>query len=92
VIFNLYSGTYPDYTEDLNFDVGKAILAKASFSDEHYRDQSYKAFLQTNKLERLTLTNFFQSLSVSLSDIVGRGRVKQCPHFPLVFAGGHIIS
>lgn len=37
VIFNLYSGTFPDYTEDLRFNAGKAILAKASSSDEHYR-------------------------------------------------------
>ena len=37
VIFNLYSGTYPDYTEDLGFDIGKAILAKASISRENYR-------------------------------------------------------
>lgn len=54
VIFNLYSGTYPNYTEDLNFDVGKAILAKASFSDEHYRpgfDVSIPLF-QKNHPER----------------------------------------
>ena len=38
VIFNLYSGTYPDYTEDLGFDVGKAMLAKASIAQENYRE------------------------------------------------------
>nr|XP_033812679.1 exostosin-like 1 [Geotrypetes seraphini] len=37
VLFNLYSGTWPNYTEDLGFDFGQAILAKASFYTEHFR-------------------------------------------------------
>lgn len=37
VIFNLYSGTFPDYLEDVSFDLGEAILAKASYSDNYYR-------------------------------------------------------
>ena len=38
VVFNLFSGTFPDYSEtDLGFDYGKAILAKASMSDGIYR-------------------------------------------------------
>ena len=37
LIFNLYSGTWPDYLENLNFDLGQAILAKASMSFEKYR-------------------------------------------------------
>ena len=38
IIFNLYSGTWPDYNENgLGFDVGKAILAKASISRLNYR-------------------------------------------------------
>ncbi|XP_062818218.1 exostosin-like 1 [Anolis carolinensis] len=37
LIFNLYSGTWPNYTEDLGFDIGQAILAKASFYMEHFR-------------------------------------------------------
>ncbi|XP_019748646.1 exostosin-1a [Hippocampus comes] len=37
IIFNLYSGTWPDYTEDLGFDIGLAMLAKASISTEKFR-------------------------------------------------------
>ncbi|XP_018791954.1 PREDICTED: exostosin-1 [Bactrocera latifrons] len=38
LIFNLYSGTWPDYAEDsLGFDPGEAILAKASMSVFHIR-------------------------------------------------------
>lgn len=38
VIFNLYSGTWPYYEEnDLDFDYGMAILAKASMSEDHIR-------------------------------------------------------
>ena len=37
LIFNFYSGSWPDYTETLDFDTGKAILAKTSFNVQHYR-------------------------------------------------------
>lgn len=37
LIFNLYSGTWPNYTEDLGFDIGQAILAKASFYTQSFR-------------------------------------------------------
>ncbi|XP_032875097.1 exostosin-1 [Amblyraja radiata] len=37
LIFNLYSGTWPDYTEDLSFDIGQAMLAKASISTDNFR-------------------------------------------------------
>jgi len=38
VVFNLYSGTWPDYNENgLGFNVGRAMLAKASTSRLHYR-------------------------------------------------------
>ena len=37
IIFNFYSGTWPEYTEDLGLDIGRAILAKASISVQNYR-------------------------------------------------------
>ncbi|XP_062557669.1 exostosin-1-like isoform X1 [Armigeres subalbatus] len=38
IIFNLYSGTWPDYNENgLGFDTGQAILAKASMSVQSLR-------------------------------------------------------
>jgi len=37
LVFNLYSGTWPDYAENLSFDIGEAMLAKASISNENYR-------------------------------------------------------
>ncbi|XP_056150088.1 exostosin-1 [Lampris incognitus] len=37
LIFNLYSGTWPGYTEDLGFEVGQAILAKASVDVGNFR-------------------------------------------------------
>ncbi|XP_014113926.1 PREDICTED: exostosin-like 1 isoform X3 [Pseudopodoces humilis] len=37
LIFNLYSGTWPSYTGDLGFDIGQAILAKASFNTDSFR-------------------------------------------------------
>lgn len=37
IVFNLYSGTWPEYAEDLGFDLGQAILAKASSSRVRFR-------------------------------------------------------
>ena len=38
IIFNLYSGTWPDYNEnEFGFNIGKAILAKASISEANFR-------------------------------------------------------
>ncbi|XP_038824775.1 exostosin-1-like [Salvelinus namaycush] len=37
LIFNLYSGTWPAYTEKLGFDIGQAILAKASIDMDNFR-------------------------------------------------------
>ncbi|KAK6167913.1 hypothetical protein SNE40_021838 [Patella caerulea] len=37
IIFNIFSGTWPDYTENVGFDFGEAILAKASLSVSKFR-------------------------------------------------------
>ena len=37
IIFNQYAGTWPDYQEKIDFDYGKAIIAKSSFNISHYR-------------------------------------------------------
>ena len=37
IIFNQYAGTWPDYHEKLDFDFGKAIVAKSSFNISHFR-------------------------------------------------------
>ncbi|NXN05159.1 EXT1C protein, partial [Sylvia borin] len=37
LIFNLYSGTWPGYTGELGFDIGQAILARASFDTHSFR-------------------------------------------------------
>ena len=38
LIFNLYSGTWPSYLEELDFNASRAILAKASVSTNFYRE------------------------------------------------------
>jgi len=55
VVFNLYSGTYPKYLEDLGFNFGEAIIAKASFSDNYYRagfDVSLPLFAKSHPLKK----------------------------------------
>ena len=37
LIFNFFSGSFPDYSDELKFPYGEAILAKASFSVKWYR-------------------------------------------------------
>ncbi|XP_068612099.1 exostosin-1a-like [Brachionichthys hirsutus] len=37
LIFNFFSGTWPDYSEVLDFDIGFAMLAKASMGTEKFR-------------------------------------------------------
>ena len=53
VIFNLYSGTWPDYKETLDINIGQAILVKASFNAQHYRpnfDISFPLYAQDQAL------------------------------------------
>lgn len=51
LIFNLYSGTWPDYKEDLSMATGEAIIAKASVSVDTHRpnfDISLPLFSKTH--------------------------------------------
>lgn len=54
LIFNQYSGTWPDYVDELEFDVGQAIIAKASFSVEKFRhgfDISFPLFAKDHPIK-----------------------------------------
>lgn len=47
IVFNLFAGKWPDYSENLAFDHGFAVVARASFSDEKLRrgyDVSFPLF------------------------------------------------
>ena len=44
LIFNLYSGSYPNYVENLEIDAKYALIAKASFSVKYYRKNFDVAF------------------------------------------------
>lgn len=37
LIFNLFSGTWPDYSEELGLDIGLAMLAKSSIPESSFR-------------------------------------------------------
>ena len=39
LFFNLYSGSWPTYSENLDFDTGQSMVAKASFNMESFRDR-----------------------------------------------------
>ncbi|XP_056437910.1 exostosin-1 [Gadus chalcogrammus] len=55
LLFNLYSGTWPDYTEDLGFEAGQAMLARASVDSGSFRpnfDVSIPLFSKDHPLKR----------------------------------------
>ena len=61
VIFNLFSGTWPDYKEDLGFDFGLALNARASMSSEKFRtdfDVSLPLFAKDHPLQDRTEKQF----------------------------------
>jgi len=45
IIFNLYSGSWPSYAENLEFDPMHAILIKASFSIRNYRSNLQQYYI-----------------------------------------------
>ncbi|KAL8558766.1 hypothetical protein ACOMHN_043709 [Nucella lapillus] len=54
IIFNQYSGSWPDYADELEFDLGQAIIAKASFSVGKFRngfDISFPLFAKDHPLK-----------------------------------------
>lgn len=50
LIFNMYSGSFPEYSDQLDFDHGEAIVAKASFALKHYRSGFDISLPLTHKL------------------------------------------
>ncbi|XP_025017793.1 LOW QUALITY PROTEIN: exostosin-1c-like [Tetranychus urticae] len=58
IVFNLYSGTWPDYRELVGFNLENSILAKASFSYQNYRpgfDLSIPLFSKNHSTRGKTL-------------------------------------
>lgn len=69
VIFNLFSGTWPDYSEDFGVDTGYAILAKASMTAEHFRERFDISFplMSANHAERGVMESHVTSFPIPLS-------------------------
>lgn len=61
LIFNLYSGSHPDYKDTLNFDTGKAILVKASTSSEIFRTKFDISLPLFSKAHPLNATGYLPS-------------------------------
>lgn len=75
IVFNLYSGTWPDYRElDLSgFNLGYSILAKASFSYQNFRpgfDLSIPLFSKNHPIRGKTLIELEEGPEYQLVDDV----------------------
>ncbi|XP_057309683.1 exostosin-1a-like [Hydractinia symbiolongicarpus] len=58
LIFNLFSGTWPNYTDELSFDIGHAMIAKSSFSQETTRQHFDISFLLLPQNHPQRIINF----------------------------------
>lgn len=66
LIFNMYSGTWPNYKEEIEFDVEHAILIKSSISARNFRKNFDISFplihadfpLNKTKLNKIKILNF----------------------------------
>ena len=89
IVFNLYSGTWPDYLEEFGFHLGEAILAKASLSDINYRPgfdvslplfgKTHAHFLGSNGLLK---SNHFPPRRKYLLSFKGKRLVFDLANFP----------
>ena len=68
LVFNLYSGTWPDYAEDLSFDIGRAILAKVHIAFNIYHLDFPTFPLSCQRLGLFLIFGTLVTVNMSLSD------------------------
>jgi glucuronyl/N-acetylglucosaminyl transferase EXT1 len=86
LIFNLYSGTWPNYLDNLNFNFGKAIILQASLSFKYYRqdyDVSFPLFHSTIGSEMNEKKRIFE---------IGQKYVYKKEKYFLTFKGKRYLS